>query len=126
RRVEIGEMIEKAAKGAIGSWSVELGDGDLALVRYTLSVSTRAPTPDAVALDHRLDEMVRGWEPAVEALLADRVGANRAARLALTHAATFPPAYRARYPIDDAAEDILRLDALGDDKARSARFYRLP
>ncbi|MBX3560339.1 MAG: NAD-glutamate dehydrogenase [Sphingomonas sp.] len=126
RRVEIGEMIEKAAKGVIGSWSVELGDGDLALVRYTLGVSTRSPTPDSAALDHRLDEMVRGWEPAVEALLAERVGTNRAARLALTHAATFPAAYRARYPIDDAAEDILRLDALGGDKARSARFYRLP
>ncbi|MDQ8758115.1 NAD-glutamate dehydrogenase [Sphingosinicella sp. LHD-64] len=126
RRVEIGEMIERAAKGTIGSWSVDLGDGDLALVRYTLSISTRTPTPDSAELDRQLDDMVRGWGPAVEGRLTELVGAARATRLALGFAGAFPLAYRGRYPIEDAAEDILRLDSLGDERARSVRFYRLP
>ena len=45
RRVAIGEMIEQAAEGRITNWSVDLGDGDLALVRYTLNVD--AKTADA-------------------------------------------------------------------------------
>src|SRR6185295_10485288 len=46
RRISIGEMIEAAAKGRITNWSVDLGDGDLALVRYTLNVDAKTPTPD--------------------------------------------------------------------------------
>ena len=38
RRLAIGKMIEEASQGRISNWSVELGDGDLALIRYTLYV----------------------------------------------------------------------------------------
>ncbi|MGE0179611.1 MAG: NAD-glutamate dehydrogenase [Sphingomonas sp.] len=125
RRVAIAEMIEAAAKGETTSWSVELGDGDLALVRYTLTINTAMPTPDSAALDRKLDEMVRGWEPSVEEALNASVGAGRAARLVMAHGDAFPPSYRDRYPIADAAEDILRIDALADDRERAVRLYSL-
>jgi glutamate dehydrogenase len=125
RRISIGDMIEAAAKGRITNWSVDLGDGDLALVRYTLNVDAKTPTPDAAALDQRLDFMVRGWEPHVEEALGELVGPARATRLTMTYAAAFPPSYRARYPAADAAEDILRLDGLEDDRKRSVRLYQL-
>ena len=125
RRISIGEMIEAAAKGRITNWSVDLGDGDLALVRYTLNVEAKTPTPDAAALDKRLDAMVRGWEPAVEEALVDLVGGPRATRLTLTYAAAFPAPFRSRYPAADAALDIMRVDGLADDRARSVRLYRL-
>ena len=126
RRVEIGEMIEKAAKGQMTSWSVDLGDGDLALVRYTLIVDPKRPTPDSVELDRRLDAMVRGWEPSLEEALGTMVGPTRAARLTMTHAAAFPPAYRSRYPIEDAAQDLVRLEELENTDERSVRLYSLP
>ncbi|GAA4826297.1 NAD-glutamate dehydrogenase [Sphingosinicella ginsenosidimutans] len=126
RRVEIGEMIGTAAKGRQTAWSVDLGDGDLALLRYTYAVSAKQPTPDRAALDAQLDAMVRGWAPAVEARLNHLVGANRAARLTLQHANSFPPPYRSRYPAEDAADDIVRLDLLPNERARSVRLYRLP
>jgi glutamate dehydrogenase len=126
RRVEIGEMIAKAAGGHLTSWSVALGDGDIALVRYTLVVDSRTPTPDTATLDRKLDEMVRGWEPSVEAALGALVGPARAVRLALAHAPHFPPAYRSRYPIEDAAQDIVRIDALDSPNKRSVRLYELP
>ena len=125
RRISIGEMIEAAAKGRITNWSVDLGDGDLALVRYTLNVNAKTPTPDVAALDQRLDAMVRGWEPHVEEALGALVGEQRATRLTMTYAAAFPQPYRARYPAADAAEDILRVDALADDRQRSVRLYSL-
>ncbi|MDB5692585.1 MAG: glutamate dehydrogenase, partial [Alphaproteobacteria bacterium] len=107
RRIAIGQMIEAAGKGSISNWSVELGDGDLALIRYTLAVDPKTPTPDEAALDRRLDDMVRGWEPAVEEALVEKVGAARATRLAITYLEDFSESYRLGTGGDDAAEDIL-------------------
>ncbi len=128
RRIDIGDMIAEAAgEGSRQTnWSVDLGDGDMALLRYTFTIDSKRPTPDTAALDHQLDEMVRGWRPAVEGKLTELVGVNRATRLAITYAPCFPATYRARYPADDAAYDILRLDSLEEDRRRSVRFYRLP
>ena len=90
RRLAIGKMIEEASQGRISNWSVELGDGDLALIRYTLYVGPETPTPDVAELDRRLDEMVRGWEPSVEEALGELVGPQRATRLAMHLSRRFP------------------------------------
>jgi len=125
RRVEIGDMIAKCSGGTLTSWSVALGDGDVALVRYTMVVDTRTPTPDEAMLDRQLDAMVRGWESNVEEALGGLVGPARAARLAMAHASHFPIPYRSRYPVADAALDVVRLDALDGPARRSVRLYDL-
>ena len=125
RRLAIGDMIEKAAGGRIFNWAVELGDGDLALIRYSLYVGPETPTPDIGELDRRLDEMVRGWEPAVEEALGELVGAQRATRLALSYLDDFPETYRLSTRPGDAAHDILRICRLENAGQRDARLYRL-
>jgi glutamate dehydrogenase len=75
RREAIGAMMEEAVGRKITSWSSETGEGDLALIRYTQYIDNDAPTPDSKALDERLTQMVRGWTPAVEEALIERVGA---------------------------------------------------
>ena len=125
RRIAISDMIAGAAGGRVTNWSVELGDGDLALVRYTFTIAASRPTPDASALDRQIDDMVRGWDPSVEAQLTELTGGNRATRLAIAYAPAFPSAYRERYGAADAALDIVRLHGLADDRARSVRLYRL-
>ncbi|QAY77417.1 NAD-glutamate dehydrogenase domain-containing protein [Sphingosinicella sp. BN140058] len=124
RRIAVGKMIEQASGGRISNWSVELGDGDLALLRYTLYVGPEAPTPDVAALDRQLDEMVRGWEPAVEEALGGIVGLNRATRLALSYMSDLPELYRAQTSPAEAAQDILRISELHDAGDRDARLYR--
>jgi glutamate dehydrogenase len=124
RRLAIGEMIEQASQGRISNWSVELGDGDLALLRYTLYVGPQTPTPDVDELDRRLDEMVRGWDPAVEEALGDAVGTSRATRLAITYLDDFPETYRLSTEPVEAAQDILRICELDGASARAARLYR--
>ncbi|MFL6846147.1 MAG: NAD-glutamate dehydrogenase [Allosphingosinicella sp.] len=124
RRLAIGAMIEEASKGRISNWSVELGDGDLALIRYTLYVGPETPTPDIAELDRRLDAMVRGWEPAVEEALGELVGPQRATRLALSYMDDFPEAYRLSVSPPEAAQDILRICALDGAAQRDARLYR--
>ncbi len=122
RRLAVAELLEEATGRPVTSWSVELGEGDLALVRYTLDIERTDETPDVEELNRKLDEMVRGWEPGVEEALIEQVGAGRATRLTLTYAAQFPDYYRNRTSAEEAAQDILRLNRLNDAGERDARL----
>ncbi len=122
RRVAISEMIERASAGKTTNWSVDLGDGDLASLRFTLALDPDRPDPDVAELDRRLDVMVRGWEPNVEEALGALVGPGRATRLALTYLGRFPEGYRIRTSSEDAAADVVRIDGLEDAAARDVRL----
>ena len=124
RRKAIAAMLEEAVGSKVTNWAIDLGDGELAMLRYTLTTQADVPLPNVAALDARLVEMVRGWSPAVEAELVEMVGAGRATRLAMTYLPSIPEAYRARVVSADAAIDILRLSQLGEGDARSVRLYR--
>ena len=127
RRMAIGEMVAEAAHAPVLNWGIALEDGVVAMMRYTLDL--RADTaaggamPDAEALALRLERMVRGWVPDVEAALAEQVGGARAARLALRWAAAFPQNYRNISTVEEAAADIGRLAGLEGESARSVRLY---
>jgi len=124
RRTAIAMLLENEVGREVTSWSVELGDGDLALIRYTQYIDENAPRPDSEALDVAIVEMVRGWAPAVESELIEAAGAPRATRLALTYINSFPDGYRARTAPEDGAADILRLCNLESDDARDVRISR--
>jgi glutamate dehydrogenase len=125
RRLAISRMIEEAVLSSVQSFSVELGDGELALIRLTLGFDPSRPLPDVAALDRQLVEMVRGWAPSVEAQLVEEVGSGRATRLALSYLPAFPEGYRLRTGSGDAAADILRLCGLDGDQQRGVRLMRL-
>ena len=124
RRVAIGEMLAEASSATLSNWSLQLGEGDIAQIRYMLELAPGAAIPDGAPLDARLTEMLRGWEPAVEARLAEVESRGRAVRLAIDYAAAFPSAYRIHSSPADAATDILRLTGLADGDARNCRLYR--
>ncbi len=127
RRVAIGEMVAEAAGAPVLNWAIALEDGVVAMMRYTIDLRPKkgkvGQMPDAEALSVRLERMVRGWVPDVEAALAEQVGANRAARLALRWAAAFPQNYRNVSSVGEAAADIGRLAGLDGEGARSVRLY---
>jgi len=125
RRLAIAMLLENEVGREITSWSVELGDADLALIRYTQYIDEDAPPPDAEALDAAVVEMVRGWAPAVEAELIAVAGAARATRLALTYMDAFPDSYRSRAAPEEGAADILRLCELSGDNDRDVRISRV-
>jgi glutamate dehydrogenase len=124
RRTAIAVLLENEVGREITSWSVELGDADLALIRYTQYIDEDAPMPDAEGLDAAVVEMVRGWAPAVESELIEAAGAPRAMRLALTYINSFPDSYRARTAPEEGAADILRLCDLEGDDDRAVRISR--
>ena len=123
RRIAIGDMLAQAAGAPVSNWALQLGEGGVALLRYMIDLPAGGSIPDAAPLDHRLTDMLRGWEPAVEVQLAELVSPRRAARLAIDYAAAFPTGYRTHSLPVDAATDIVRLDALDDSEARGCRLY---
>lgn len=123
-RTAIADMLGEATGATLANWSLQLGEGDIAQIRYMFDLPPHAEVPDGEPLDRRLTEMLRGWEPAVEAQLAEVEPANRAARLAIDYAAAFPGTYRTHSTPAEAAIDILRLNALPDGQARGCRLYR--
>ncbi|HUP68098.1 MAG TPA: NAD-glutamate dehydrogenase domain-containing protein, partial [Sphingomicrobium sp.] len=124
RRTAIAMLLRDKVGREVTSWSVELGDGDLALIRYTQYIDEDAPLPDAQALDAAVVEMVRGWSPAVEAELIGAVGPARATRLALTYLNAFSDSYRSRTLPEEGAADIVRLSGLSDSNDRAVRISR--
>jgi glutamate dehydrogenase len=125
RRTAIAMLLENEIGRQITSWTVELGDGDLALIRYTQYIDEDAPPPDAPGLDAAVVEMVRGWAPAVEGELIASVGVARATRLALGYIGSFSDSYRARTAPEEGAADILRLCDLAGDEDRGVRINRM-
>jgi glutamate dehydrogenase len=123
RRVAIGDMLAEASNGSILNWSIALEDGTVALLRYTIDLRGAGRMPDVAPLAERLERMVRGWVPDVEAALAETVTGQRAARLALRWAATFPQNYRNVSTAEEAAADILRIAALETADSREVRLF---
>ena len=124
RRIAVEAMLVREAKAGVIGWTMVLEDGGAALLRYTLDLRSGGVVPDTDALNTQLEQMVRGWQPEVEAALAKRGDPGRAAALAARFAPTFPPNYRNLYNPAEAARDILRLRDLDADNPRSVRLAR--
>jgi glutamate dehydrogenase len=129
-RLQVQDLLEQGTGASTLDWSLSVEGGSLAVLRYVLDARGIEPSYSSEAIDARLQEMLRGWNDAVEAALAADGDPSRAAALALRHAGSFPPAYRMAYGPVEAARDIARLRhlAAGDPArplGRDARLYRL-
>lgn len=125
RRNSIEDMLVKATGARILSWSNTLDEGGISSLRYTLDMGSQGRVPDPNKLDSELENMVRGWRPAVEKYLRDAGQQNRSAILAQRYADCFPNSYQLSYGAEEAATDILHLFSLERGGTRSARLYRL-
>ncbi|HTM96130.1 MAG TPA: glutamate dehydrogenase, partial [Croceibacterium sp.] len=127
-RLQIADLLAKAADAEILDWSLEIEGGNLALLQFVLDIRDGARPPDEAALDAELQMMLRGWVDAVEAALEETEEGTRAAAIASRYAEAFPQGYRTRYGPGEAATDIVRLRRITGDEARcplgrDARLY---
>lgn len=126
QREAIATMLSGATGGDLLGWSIALEESGLALVRFTFDVRHGGSLPDRQALDLQVQQMLRGWVPAVEQGLLDLGEGSRAAVLAQRYAASLPMSYRESAGPDEAARDILALYRLTAPGTRSVRFYQAP
>jgi glutamate dehydrogenase len=124
RRLAIESLLAREAKAGVIGWTMALEDGGAALIRYTLDLRAGGVLPDADKLNAELEMMVRGWQPEVEAALAQHGDAGRAAALTARFAPLMPANYRNLYDPEEAAQDILHLRDLDAERPRSVRLAK--
>ncbi len=124
RRHAIADALSKAGGGRLINWSIQLGDGGAALLRFDFDMRGGKGFADQAQLEHHFEAMVRGWTRALENALATMIDPGLATRLAIRFADAFPPAYQSGAGADEATRDIIRLAQLGDESAHAARLYR--
>ncbi|WP_234026275.1 NAD-glutamate dehydrogenase domain-containing protein [Qipengyuania thermophila] len=129
-RLRIQRLLEEGNEAALLNWSLEVEGGNLALLRFALDVRTSRTRVTEALLEERLQDMLRGWQEAVERELSRLEDASRAAVVAARLAEVFPIGYRIHYGAAEAAQDIARLrrlvppGAAGDGDQRGVRLYR--
>lgn len=121
-RKSIETMLTEVTSGTLLGWTISLEDGGIGLLRYTLDLPDRGAKIDETKLDERLELMVRGWEPAVEATLARLTDEKRAAAMLVRYGAAFPAFYRTAYSTEEAAHDMIGLLEMERDHSRITRF----
>lgn len=121
-RKQIQTMLLDATGGSLLGWTIGLEDGGVAILRYTLDLPDRGQNVDEAALDAKLELMVRGWEPAVEASLSRLTDEKRAAAMLVRYGAGFPANYRNTYSTEEAARDMIGLLAMERDHSKITRL----
>ncbi|RPF71462.1 NAD-glutamate dehydrogenase [Aurantiacibacter spongiae] len=130
-RLQVEDLLENSTGADTLDWSLMVEGGNLALLRYVMDFRGKGDHVDGQAVDAALQDMLRGWNDAVEEALADGEEASRAGALATRYAASFPTFYRTTYGAAEAANDIRRLRQLaasaeGGEPDRDVRLYRAP
>src|SRR5690606_14135035 len=127
-RLQVQSLLEEGTSAHLLDWTLVVEGGNLAMLRFTLerdkpsagnsagevpvaSAAMNAPL-DSHKIDQSLQELLRGWQDAVEQALLLTESEGRAAALALKYAEEFPATYRTRYGAREAAQDIARMRLL--------------
>ena len=124
RRIAIAELLCEAASASLLNWTIQLEDGESALLRFTLDLRQGGIVPSVGPLNAKISSMVRGWKSAVETSLGALGDHGNATRLAIRYADALPINYRNGAGPQEAALDIVELNQLADDSTRRVRFYR--
>ncbi|MFU8815864.1 MAG: NAD-glutamate dehydrogenase [Pseudomonadales bacterium] len=99
------------------------------LVRLQITLRVRPSAPpevDEEALEAQLVQITRDWSADLQDELAERYGESRSRQIGRDYALAFPTAYRERYRVETAVEDIDVIEALSEQQPLASYFYRRP
>jgi glutamate dehydrogenase len=97
------------------------------LVRLQITLRVRpgsAPEVDQEALEAQLLQITRDWSADFQDQLVERYGESRSRQIGREYALAFPAAYRERYSVETAVEDLDVIGGLTEDAPLGSYFYR--
>ena len=117
-RSTVAALLEEKLASKVLEFKVEMGEGELA--RMVFRLPWHGAEVDEEALTRDVRALVRGWDDLLQDALAARVGAAEAVQLARRFVPLVDAAYRARTPVEIAADDLLLMEASTERNVRAA------
>jgi glutamate dehydrogenase len=118
-RLAMERILLEAFAGENIDYAALVSESVLARLHFVVRVPVGEAVPDVdpAEVEARLVAATRSWDDDFSDALAAEVGRARAADLLDTYGIAFPEAYKEDLPPRAAVEDVLRIEALGDDAA---------
>ena len=115
-RLRIQAVLLEAFGGESIDYTTRVSESTLARLHFVVRVPQGAEVPDVdrADLERRIIDATRTWDEDLVEELGRRRGAEGAARAMAAWAKALPEAYKEDFGVDTAAEDLERIEALGD------------
>ncbi|MEX0449176.1 NAD-glutamate dehydrogenase [Spiribacter sp. 221] len=124
-RQRMQKILMDAFDGAHSEFTVQLSEAVLARIHFIIHFgSATARDVDADALEAQLAATTRSWSDDLAQALLDHCGEARGTRLHHRYGEAFSAAYREDTGARTAAQDIERLETLGDNEGLVISLYR--
>ncbi len=112
-RDRLQELFLRRFKGSSAEHHLSLGEGPFALVHFTIHVGFgEVPEVPFAELEREVIQLARTWEDRLAERLVALRGETEGRALAARWGPRFPQGYKTSTPPEDAAEDVLRFEAL--------------
>jgi len=124
-RIAIGDLLAKAYHGRLATFSPFFPEGPLVRVHFIVeSFDGAIASPDRVALERAVQDIVRTWRDGLSEALAEAHEATKARALLERYRDGFSAAYREAYPPETAVADIRVIEALTAARPLGVDFHR--
>lgn len=112
-RLRIQDELRSTFKAESIDFEARLTESALARIFFRIRLPRGAEIGelDASALEQRLVQAARSWSEGIGEVLRSKFSRDTAGRLSTLWAEAFPADYRVSYEVEDALEDIARLEA---------------
>jgi glutamate dehydrogenase len=124
-RTRVARILAKGLRGAATEVAVQSPEGVHARLHFLVETPAHAAAPDPLdRIEAAIAEACRSWGDRLQSALIEKFGEERGLALLRRYVDAFPAGYRADTPIQAAAVDIERIEAIGADGAISQQLYR--
>ncbi len=126
-RRKVQEILVRAYGAEDAEFEPFFSESILVRLQITLRIPPgELPTIDVDALEQRLVAVTRDWNADLQEALIARHGESRSRQLGRDYGLAFPSAYRERFGVAAAVEDLDIIESLTDAEPIACYFYREP
>jgi len=116
-RLKLQQILLEDLHGKAIDYTVRSTESVLTRLHFVIRMANgeRLPEVDAEQIERKLARALRSWNDALEDLLEEQLGEDRAASLIAEFKNAFPEGYKADFPPERAAQDLARIEAIHAD-----------
>ncbi|HTJ68222.1 MAG TPA: NAD-glutamate dehydrogenase [Actinospica sp.] len=116
-RIKLQDILKDELHGNTVDYTVRSTESVLTRLHFVVRMDNgqRLPDVDAEHIERRLARALRSWNNALEDLLEEQLGEERASALIAEYKGAFPEGYKADFPPERAAQDLARIEAIHAD-----------